>query len=168
MEIYLQRMIYSNNDLERMEKILNDDELANQFKNINDEVMKSICTYFIKKAGEDIGYIFLLKEDINEALFINMGIKNCYANKGYAKQALRELKSKVLTTLPVYGSEEDLKILPLLAKIKKENEKAIKIFSEYSSEIYSNENYKTFLFPSENEIIFKKNQNKILSYIKGK
>ena len=96
-----------------------------------------------------------------------MGIKKGYANKGYAKQALRELKSKVLTTLPVYGSEEDLKILPLLAKIKKENEKAIKIFSEYSSEIYSNENYKTFLFPSENEIIFKKNQNKILSYIKG-
>ena len=42
MEIYLQRMIYSNNDLERMEKILNDEELANQ-------------TNVLKELGFDIG-----------------------------------------------------------------------------------------------------------------
>lgn len=55
--------------------MINEDEIKEIFKNSFNKFASSILSFLIKSNNETIGFMYLTPENINNFLFIDMGIK---------------------------------------------------------------------------------------------
>lgn len=130
--------IHSYNDKEYMDllNIYNDEDIKDTFNGFRtDRLVASEYIFMIDLNKKNIGFILLVFENKNN-LSIDMGILKEYRNKGYGKEAMKQLKDIINTSVDknVY------------AEVKKDNINANKVITSGGFEFSNTKDNNTNIY----------------------